>query len=109
MTQTPIRTTEQTTKGRTFTNLVSKEGGVKYPLEALNVCEETFSPLEVAYDYDEIRRQVSRESIAAGPNSIWRYKAFLPVESDNPIDVGTGMTPLVKSNRLARRLGLKNL
>ena len=105
MTQTPIKTT----KGRTFTNLVSKEGGVKYPLEAINVCEETFSPLEVAYDYDEIRRQVSRESIAAGPNSIWRYKAFLPVESENPIDVGTGMTPLVKSNRLARRLGLKNL
>ena len=105
MTQTPIKTD----KGRTFTNLVSKEGGVKYPLEALNVCEETFSPLEVAYDYDEIRRQVSRESIAAGPNSIWRYKAFLPVESENPIDVGTGMTPLVKSNRLARRLGLKNL
>jgi threonine synthase len=105
MTQTPIKTT----KGSTFTHLVSKEGGVKYPLKALNVCEETFSPLEVAYDYDEIRRQVSRETIAAGPNSIWRYKAFLPVESDNPIDVGTGMTPLVKSNRLARRLGLKNL
>ena len=105
MTQTPIKTA----KGRTFTHLVSKEGGVKYPLKALNVCEETFSPLEVAYDYDEIRRQVSRESIEAGPNSIWRYKAFLPVESENPIDVGTGMTPLVKSNRLARRLGLKNL
>ena len=43
MTQTPIKTS----KGRTFTNLVSKEGGVKYPLAALNVCEETFSPLEV--------------------------------------------------------------
>ena len=105
MTQTPIKVA----KGKTFTHLVSKEGGVKYPLKALNVCEETFSPLEVAYDYDEIRRQVSRESIAAGPHSIWRYKAFLPVESDNPIDVGTGMTPLIKSNRLARRLGLKNL
>ncbi len=97
------------TKPRTFTNLVSKEGGVKYPLKALNVCEETFSPLEVAYDYDVISSLVSRESIEAGPNSIWRYKAFLPVESDNPIDVGTGMTPLVKSTRLARRLGLKNL
>ena len=105
MTQTPIKVA----KGKTFTHLVSKEGGVKYPLKARNVCEETFSPLEVAYDYDEIRRQVSRESIAAGPHSIWRYKAFLPVESENPIDVGTGMTPLVKSNRLARRLGLKNL
>ena len=93
----------------TFTKLVSKEGGVEYPLEALYVCEETFSPLEVAFDYDAIRRQVSREKIQAGPNSIWRYKAFLPVATDNVIDVGTGMTPLVKSNRLARRLGLKNL
>ena len=97
------------TKPRTFTHLVSKEGGVEYPLEALNVCEETFSPLEVAYDYDAIRSLVSRETIEAGPNSIWRYKAFLPVESEHPIDVGTGMTPLLKSNRLARRLGLKNL
>lgn len=97
------------TKPRTFTHLVSKEGGIEYPLEAINVCEETFSPLEVAYDYDAIRSLVSRETIEAGPNSIWRYKAFLPVESENPIDVGTGMTPLVKSNRLARRLGLKNL
>ncbi|MGF1539272.1 MAG: threonine synthase [Pleurocapsa sp.] len=93
----------------TFTHLVSKEGGFKYPLQALHVCEETFSPLEVAYDYDAIRALVSRETIEAGPNSIWRYKAFLPVESENPIDVGTGMTPLVKSTRLARRLGLKNL
>jgi threonine synthase len=93
----------------TFTKLVSKEGGTEYPLKAMNICEETFAPLEVAYDYDLIRRQVSRESIQAGPNSIWRYRAFLPVASENPIDVGTGMTPLVKSHRLARRLGLKNL
>lgn len=93
----------------TFTKLVSKEGGREYELKAINICEETFAPLEVAYDYDAIRRQVSRESIQAGPHSIWRYRAFLPVTSENPIDVGTGMTPLVKSNRLARRLGLKNL
>jgi threonine synthase len=65
--------------------------------------------LEVAYDYEAIRQQVTREKIQAGPNSIWRYKAFLPVATDNVIDVGTGMTPLIKSNRLARRLGLKNL
>ncbi|MEM1370161.1 MAG: threonine synthase, partial [Cyanobacteria bacterium P01_H01_bin.15] len=93
----------------TFRSLVSKEGGKEYPLEAIHICEETFAPLEVAYDYDAIRRQVSREIIESGPNSIWRYRAFLPVASENPIDVGTGMTPLVKSHRLARRLGLKNL
>ena len=91
------------------TKLVSKEGNTEYPLKAMHICEETFAPLEVAYDYDLMRRHVTRETIEAGPNSIWRYRAFLPVEGDDLIDVGTGMTPLVKSKRLARRLGLKNL
>ena len=100
--------TETTNAKPTYTKLVSKEGGTEYDLLPLHVCEETFAPLEVAYDYDAIREQVSRESIAAGPNSIWRYKPFLPVTGD-VIDVGTGMSPLIKSNRLARRLGLKEL
>jgi threonine synthase len=52
---------------------------------------------------------VSRATIEAGPHSIWRYRSFLPVATENVIDVGTGMTPLIKSHRLARRLGLKNL
>ena len=107
MTQTIEQTSTAFTP--TFTKLVSKEGTAEYELKAIHICEETFAPLEVAYDYDAIRRQVSREIIQAGPNSIWRYRAFLPVASENPIDVGTGMTPLVKSHRLARRLGLKNL
>jgi len=93
----------------TFTQLVSKEGGATYDLRPIHVCEETFAPLEVAYDYEAIRQQVSREAIAAGPNSIWRYQPFLPVASPDPIDVGTGMTPLVESKRLAHRLGLNKL
>ncbi len=93
----------------TFKALKCKECGTEYELQAIHVCEQCFGPLEVSYDYDALRRHVTRESIQAGPNSIWRYRPFLPVTTDNPIDVGTGMTPLVKSNRLARRLGLKNL
>ncbi|MEO0947723.1 MAG: threonine synthase [Cyanobacteria bacterium J06641_5] len=108
MTQT-LDTTVKRSSAATFTHLVSKEGNTTYDLLPINVCEETFAPLEVAYDYDAIRAQVSRESIAAGPNSIWRYRAFLPVAGDDVIDVGTGMTPLVKSTRLARQLGLKEL
>jgi len=100
--------TEASNAKPTYTKLVSKEGGTEYDLLPLHVCEETFAPLEVAYDYDAIREQVTRESIAAGPNSIWRYKPFLPVTGE-VIDVGTGMTPLIKSNRLARQLGLKEL
>jgi len=94
----------------TFTALKCKECGEEYALGAKHVCEDVcFGPLEVVYNYDEIRRRVSRDAIAAGPNSIWRYKDFLPVNTDTPIDVGTGMTPLVQANRLARHLGLKQL
>ncbi|MBD1943651.1 threonine synthase [Coleofasciculus sp. FACHB-712] len=93
----------------TFTALKCKECGTEYELKATHVCEFCFGPLEVTYDYDVLRRTVTRESIQAGPNSIWRYRSFLPVATEKPIDVGTGMTPLVKANRLARRLGIKNL
>jgi threonine synthase len=93
----------------TFTALKCKECGSEYELKATHVCEFCFGPLEVTYDYDALRRTVTRESIQAGPNSIWRYRSFLPVATETPIDVGTGMTPLVKANRLARRLGIKNL
>lgn len=93
----------------TFTALKCRECGETYEPKATHVCEYCFGPLEVAYDYDALRRQVTRQSIQAGPLSIWRYRQFLPVTSENPIDVGTGMTPLVRSHRLARRLGLNKL
>jgi threonine synthase len=92
-----------------FTKLQCKECGADYEPTAQHVCEFCFGPLEVKYDYEQLRRSVTRESIESGPNSIWRYKPFLPVNTDTPIDVGTGMTPLVEANRLARRLGLKKL
>ncbi|MGE5659049.1 MAG: threonine synthase [Actinomycetota bacterium] len=93
----------------TFKSLQCKECGEEYEPQAKHVCDLCFGPLEVKYDYDTLRRTVTRQTIEAGPNSIWRYRSFLPVATDNVIDVGTGMTPLVKSHRLARRLGLKNL
>ena len=101
-------TATQTT-GATFKSLRCKECGSEYELKASHVCEFCFGPLEVTYDYSAISRTVTRETIQAGPHSIWRYRPFLPVTTDTPIDVGTGMTPLVRSHRLARRLGLKNL
>jgi threonine synthase len=99
----------QSKSAATFRALKCKECGEEYELKAMHVCEFCFGPLEVAYDYNQLRRLVTRESIQAGPNSIWRYRSFLPVVSDQPIDVGTGMTPLVRANRLARRLGLNRL
>jgi threonine synthase len=104
-----LATQPQSKSTATFRALKCKECGEEYELKAMHVCEYCFGPLEVAYDYDRLRQTVTRETIQAGPNSIWRYRAFLPVETDQPIDVGTGMTPLLQANRLARRLGLKKL
>jgi threonine synthase len=105
-----IQAAAKVAQAPTFTGLKCRECGETYELSAKHVCEDVcFGPLEVTYDYAAIQQRVSRASIEAGPKSIWRYKAFLPVATDHPIDVGTGMTPLLKANRLARRLGLKSL
>jgi threonine synthase len=109
MTQTTQALTSTPTTAATFTSLTCKECGATYEPKAVHVCEFCFGPLEVTYDYSNLARTVTRASIEAGPKSIWRYRPFLPVTSDSPIDVGTGMTPLLKTNRLARRLGLKQL
>ncbi|ACA98296.1 MULTISPECIES: threonine synthase [Cyanophyceae] len=108
MTQATLDTAVASLDTANFTALACKECGAEYEPKALHVCEFCFGPLEVKYDYEKIASKVSRESIEAGPKSIWRYKEFLPVAGE-PIDVGTGFTPLLKANRLARRLGIKEL
>jgi len=91
------------------TSLRCRECSRDYPIEPINACEYCFGPLEVAYDYDSIARTVTRKSIADGPNTIWRYHDFLPVEAENAVDLGTGFTPLLKADNLGKKLGLDNL
>ena len=91
------------------TNLRCRECHREYPLAALNVCEFCFGPVEVTYDYDGIRKNVTRESIQRGPASLWRYKDFLPCDADAAIDIGAGYTPLVRAKNLGKALGLNNL
>ncbi len=91
------------------TGLRCRVCGEGYPLEAVHACEACFGPLEVVYDYEAIQAQISRESIAAGPRSIWRYRALLPIATEHPVDLGVGCTPLVRADRLGKVLGLDNL
>ena len=91
------------------TGLRCRECARPYPAEALHVCDYCFGPLEVVYDYEAVRRAVSRSSIAAGPPTIWRYAPLLPVADAAPIDLGAGWTPLVRAERLAAELGLGEL
>jgi threonine synthase len=83
-----------------------RECGREYDAAPMFTCEWCFCPLEVAYDYDAIAKAVTREKIAAGPLSLWRYSDLLPVEADSAVDLGTGFTPLVRADRLASELGL---
>jgi threonine synthase len=86
-----------------------RECGRSYPAEALHVCDYCFGPLEVTYDYERIAATITRERIAEGPRTIWRYADLLPVVDDHPVDLGAGFTPLVKADRLAAELGLGEL
>src|ERR1700712_1110325 len=86
--------------------LVCRNCGASYPLGAQHACFECFGPLEVGYDADRLG-SVTRQSIEAGPHSLWRYAGLLPVGQDpaTRVDSGTGMTPLIRADRLAARLG----
>jgi threonine synthase len=90
-------------------NLRCRECHREYPLEALHVCEYCFGPVEVAYDYDAIRKNVSRASIEAGPASLWRYRDFLPCDAGSAVDIGAGFTPLIRAKNLGKALGIENL
>jgi len=82
--------------------------GREYPLEPRNLCDFCLSPLEVNYDYKSMAEAVSREKLARGPLSMWRYRNMLPVEGE-AVDIGAGFTPLVKADNLGHELGLDYL
>src|SRR4051812_13196883 len=89
--------------------LKCKECSETYPLDARYVCERCFGPLEVAYrphagSPDELRRRIQ-----AGPHSLWRYADFLPLQPGTRSALPAGWTPLVRADRLARRLGIAEL
>jgi threonine synthase len=89
--------------------LECKECRATYPVEPRMMCDACFGPVEVAYDYDAMRGRVSRETIEAGPRSLWRYRDLLPVEGAPVAGLRSGFTPLVRADRLARELGVREL
>jgi len=92
-----------------MTALKCRECGREYPLTATHVCEFDFGPLEVVYDYERIKKSLTREAIASRGKSMWRYRELLPVQNEPTVGLQTGFTPLVKADRLARRLGIREL
>src|SRR5690349_14552438 len=89
--------------------LKCRECGREYPLAATHVCEFDFGPLEVAYDYDRIKQSLTRQAIQSRPKSMWRYRELLPVAQEPTVGCEVGFTPLIKADRLAKRLGIREL
>ncbi|MEE8301292.1 MAG: threonine synthase [Candidatus Tectomicrobia bacterium] len=90
-------------------SLVCRECGKEYPTQAIHVCELCFGPLEVKYNYDDIKKRISRRHIEEGPNSMWRYIDLLPVEGHSLVGPHAGLTPMVRAKNLGAYLGLEEL
>src|SRR3954466_15843387 len=87
-------------------SLKRKECAPPYELEASYVCENCFGPLEVAYGFSGFDAAAAKRRIQAGSQGIWRYSDFLPF-TGRPLDpLEPGLTPLLRADRLAERLGL---
>ncbi len=89
--------------------LKCRECGAEYEANIQNTCYECFGPLEVHYDWDEVQNTVSKEKIAKGPASIWRYADLLPIDGTNYVDLGAGFNKLHHAKNLGKELGLKEL
>ena len=86
-------------------NLKCKECASEYELGASYFCESCFGPLEVAYDFSGLDAAEAKRRIQAGSQGIWRYADFLPFAGRPNDPLEPGLTPLVKADRLAERLG----
>jgi threonine synthase len=86
-----------------------RECGKRWGNQPRSICDDCFSPLEVSYDYDSVRTSFTRQRIAQGPPSMWRYAELLPLPENLPPPVPAGFTPLLTAPRLARQFGAKNL
>ena len=90
-------------------SLRCKECGREFPTQAIFVCVFCFGGLEVAYDYQAVRADLSREKIESRPQNLWRYRELLPLEGEPTDGFFSGFTPLQPAPNLARALGMKEV
>src|SRR3954447_22230981 len=102
------------------THLACRECGGEYDLGAQYVCHKCFGPLEAKYDHSALADDAAslRRRIQSGPQNIWRYVDFLPLVDGQPgpsakipsrVGLPAGCPPLARADRLAERLGLKEV
>jgi threonine synthase len=89
--------------------LKCRECGRAFPQAPVHVCEYCFGPLEIDYRYEALVGSVTRDTIAAGPASMWRYKDLMPLEGEIAVGHHVGFTPLIRARNLAEELGVSEL
>ena len=88
------------------THLECSLTGERYPADTLQTLSRAGRPLLVRYDLDGVRRTLTREVLAARPQTLWRYRELLPVRrAENVVSLGEVVTPLIPLPRIADRLG----
>jgi len=81
----------------------------EYSVSPVHVCEFCFGPLEVVYNYEKLKGDLSRDKIEERPKSMWRYRELLPIDGEPSIGLNVGFTPLIRSQGLAKALGIRDL
>ena len=79
--------------------------GEAYQIQPQHICENCFGKLEVDYNYDAIKRKVTRGLIERRPKNMWRYREFLPLEGEPIVGMDVGFTPFLRARNLERTLG----
>lgn len=94
-----------------ITHLECAACGLHHEAQRLhNLCRECGKPLLVRYDLQKAGRTLTKESLKGRRADLWRYREVLPVERDEDIvSLGEGWTPLLRAERLGRKLGLSEL
>jgi threonine synthase len=88
------------------THLECSMTGERYPAGQVHSLSKAGKPLLVRYDPEAQGKSVSKSALAARTGGFWRYREFLPVtKSENVIDLGEVMTPLISLSKIARKLG----
>jgi threonine synthase len=84
-----------------------RECGKTWGNQPRSICEDCFSPLEVAYDYEAVH--LTREQIAQRPPNMWRYAELLPLPANYHPHLPVGFTPLLSAPHLAKKIGANRL
>src|SRR5271156_4696506 len=94
----------------TITHLECAACGKRHEAGQLHNLCACGGPLLVRYDLDKARESWNRDTIPNGPSSMWRYAPVLPVSKPSAIiSLGEGMTQLIHTQRLGKRLGANDL